>query len=73
MATKDRPTRNSATDHRELVTVARQVIDANRYLVLATADQHAVPTCGEQAVAPCRRAMRVSPKGPAAESGRARE
>ena len=35
MATKDRPTRNSATDDRELVAVARQVIDANRYLMLA--------------------------------------
>jgi hypothetical protein len=43
MATKDRPTRNSATDDRELVAVARQVIDANRYLALATADQHGVP------------------------------
>ena len=43
MATKDHPGRNSATDDRELAALARQVIDANRYLVLATADQHGVP------------------------------
>jgi Pyridoxamine 5'-phosphate oxidase len=43
MATKDHPGRNAATDHPELAAVARQVIDANRYLVLATADQDGVP------------------------------
>jgi hypothetical protein len=43
MATKDHPGRNAATDDPELVAVARQVIDANRYLVLGTADQHGVP------------------------------
>lgn len=43
MATKDHPGRNAATDDPELAALARQVIDANRYLVLATADQHGVP------------------------------
>lgn len=43
MATKDHPGRNAATEDPELIAVARQVIDANRYLVLATAGQHGVP------------------------------
>jgi hypothetical protein len=43
MATKNLSGPNAATDDPELATVARQVIDANRYLVLATADQHGVP------------------------------
>jgi pyridoxamine 5'-phosphate oxidase-like protein len=43
MATKDHPGQNAAADDPELAAVARQVIDANRYLVLGTADQHGVP------------------------------
>jgi pyridoxine/pyridoxamine 5'-phosphate oxidase len=43
MATRNLSGANAATEDRELAAVARQVIDANRYLVLATADQHGVP------------------------------
>lgn len=43
MATKNLSGPNAATEDPELAAVARQVIDANRYLVLATADQHGVP------------------------------
>jgi hypothetical protein len=43
MATKNHAGTNAATDDRELAAVARQVIDASRYLVLGTADQHGVP------------------------------
>ncbi len=31
------------TDDPGLVAMARQVIDTNRYLVLATADKHGIP------------------------------
>ena len=43
MATRNLSGPDAATEDRELAAVARQVIDANRYLVLATADQHGVP------------------------------
>jgi hypothetical protein len=42
MAGKNHPGTNAATDDPELAAVARQVIDANWYLVLGTADQHGV-------------------------------
>ena len=43
MATRNLSGPDAATQDRELAALARQVIDANRYLVLATADQHGVP------------------------------
>lgn len=49
MATRNHPGPNAAAGDRELAAVARQIIDANRYLVLGTADQHGVawvsPVC----------------------------
>jgi pyridoxine/pyridoxamine 5'-phosphate oxidase len=43
MATRNHPGPNAAAGDPELAAVARQIIDANRYLVLGTADQHGVP------------------------------
>ena len=37
------PAKAAATNDAQLAATAAQVIDANRYLVLATADQHGVP------------------------------
>ena len=43
MATRNHAGPDAATGDPELAAVARQVIDASRYLVLGTADQHGVP------------------------------
>jgi pyridoxine/pyridoxamine 5'-phosphate oxidase len=43
MATRNHPGPNAAAGDPEPAAVARQVIDASRYLVLGTADQHGVP------------------------------
>jgi hypothetical protein len=70
MATREPSGRNSATDHPGLVAVARQVIDANRYLVLGTASPsigtHVIGDAdrrcrGQRAAGRCRERARVLP------------
>lgn len=43
MAARNHPGPNAAAGDPELAAVARQIIDASRYLVLGTADQHGIP------------------------------